>query len=299
MSVEQALSHWSALRALSPHGCRIHLAGGEPFGDWERLLEIARRAKQAGLTPLEKIETNAFWATDEALVRRRLIALRDETDMEALVISTDPFHQQFVPIRRVRLLARVAEDVLGPTRWRARWRNWLQNGYDTSDVSSDERNALFRRWLRDDARERLNGRAAELLSPVLPRRPAEAFVGRPCREGLLRGKHVHVLPDGCVYPGTCAGINLARPGGDDLATLWHELYRWADRLDVEGPGDRPILAALVCHGPAGLLPIAKQDGFVPDPDGYASRCALCWAVRRFLALQGRGSWELKPTWQYT
>ena len=75
MSVEFALDLWRQLIDACPHGCRIHLTGGEPFGRWERLIELCRRARDQGLGPLEKIETNAFWATDERIVRKRIAAL--------------------------------------------------------------------------------------------------------------------------------------------------------------------------------------------------------------------------------
>ena len=67
MTAEQAVEVWRQLRAASPHGCRVHLTGGEPFGDWELLIDVCRRAAREGLQPLEKVETNAFWATEEKL----------------------------------------------------------------------------------------------------------------------------------------------------------------------------------------------------------------------------------------
>ena len=44
---------WEGLIEGSPHGCRIHLTGGEPFGGFELLLEICRSARRKGLGPLE------------------------------------------------------------------------------------------------------------------------------------------------------------------------------------------------------------------------------------------------------
>ncbi|MCD4824521.1 MAG: radical SAM protein, partial [Phycisphaerae bacterium] len=59
MSPADALRIWEQLQSACPHGCRVHLTGGEPFGDWPRLIEIARGAHARKLGPLEKVETNA------------------------------------------------------------------------------------------------------------------------------------------------------------------------------------------------------------------------------------------------
>ncbi|MHC4561463.1 MAG: hypothetical protein ACYS8X_01680, partial [Planctomycetota bacterium] len=40
MGVEEALALWRQLIAASPHGCRVHLTGGEPFGRWESLIAV-------------------------------------------------------------------------------------------------------------------------------------------------------------------------------------------------------------------------------------------------------------------
>jgi hypothetical protein len=188
LSAEDALGIWRGLMEASPHGCRIHLTGGEPFGDWPRLIGICRRARAEGLRPLQKVETNAFWAADAAVVRRRLREL-DDAGMQKLVISTDPYHQQFVPIERCRLAARVAEEVLGPGRVQVRWRDWLADGQDTDRLPDARRAKLFAQYALG-GRDRLSGRAAEVLAPLLPSRPAGDFADKPCRRALLRSRHV-------------------------------------------------------------------------------------------------------------
>ena len=302
MTAREALETWRQLVQASPHGCRVHLTGGEPFGNWERLIDVCRQAAAAGLGPLEKVETNGFWAVDERVIRSRLTDL-DQAGMETLGISADPYHQQFVAIERCRLLARVAADVLGQDRVQVRWRDWLQEGCDTSDLSPPARRTLFAKYA-SRGRERLCGRAAELVACDLPHKAPEEFADKPCRNSLLRGRHVHVAPGGLVMPGTCAGILLGRIGPDCSASrLWQSL---TDDLQ-----SRPILAALAEHGPVGLLDRAKAQGFAPRP-GYAGKCHLCWDIRRFLAGLGRvelshpaedlgmvrATQELGPAWLY-
>lgn len=287
MAVETALTLWRQLIDASPHGCRIHLSGGEPFGNWPRLIELCRRALAEGLGPLEKIETNAFWATDEDTVRRRVEAL-DEAGMGKLSISADPYHQQDVPIERCRLASRVAGDVLGPDRVQVRWRDWLVEGCDTGEMSDAQRGELFARWALS-GRDRLGGRAADELAPYMQRKPAAAFADSPCRDSLLRSKHVHVGPAGRVMPGTCAGIVLGQAGATSVAEVWQGLEADWD--------SRPVISTLVRIGPAGLLEQARACGFVLR-DRYVSKCHLCWAIRRHLARRGMHNQVLGPNWLY-
>ena len=62
MSVSDALSYWQALEVLAGPGTKVHLTGGEPFGNWPGLMAILRAAHVEGLHAHE-VETNAFWCT--------------------------------------------------------------------------------------------------------------------------------------------------------------------------------------------------------------------------------------------
>jgi len=287
MTVEEALAFWRSLVEAGPHGCRIHLSGGEPFGDWPRLIEICRRAQAEGLGRLQKVETNAFWATEAGVARDRLRAL-DAAGMEKLVISTDPYHQQFVPIGHCRLAARIAEELLGAGRVQVRWRDWLVEGTDTASWSDSRRAELFARYARR-GRDRLCGRAADRLAPLLPGRRAEQFADKPCRGALLRSRHVHVDPAGRLMPGTCAGIVLGTVGPESVSEIWQ-------RLDADH-ARRPIVGRLAAAGPVALLAGAVRGGFEPRP-GYADKCHLCWDLRRWMVGRGLGGAELHPAWMY-
>lgn len=286
--IDYWLGVWEGLISTSPHGCLVHITGGEPFGDWPRLIELARQAHKQGLAPLEKVETNAFWATDPAQVRDRLAALRD-AGMEKIAISADPYHQQFVPIERCRLLANCAQEVLGEQGVQVRWRDWLADGFDTHDLTDQARRELFAGYLTR-GRERLGGRAAGALAGMTQLKSLSGFSDNPCRDTLLRGRHVHVDSQGNVMPGTCAGIVLGRLRvGADIKILWQNLN--------DNRATRPILSELVQNGPFGLLDMARQCGFAPA-EGYASKCHLCWDIRRALAKAGVGLSELGPMWMY-
>ena len=303
MSVEVALAFWEGLQAASPHGCRIHIGGGEPFGRWEILSSLVRQAKAAGLGPLEAVETNAFWATDEKIIRERLTVL-DDAGMGRLTISADPYHQQFVPIERVRLLARVGGEVLGPERIRIRWRDWADEGFDTDSLSRRQRRRVFADYAGKN-RDRLAGRAAAELADLLPMKPAAAFADKPCRDRLLRSRHVHIDGEGIVCPGTCAGIILGRvTDADSVGRLWQNLHDdFADmdtgsaHLQHASPID--VLNLLVRSGPAALMAAAEKLGYAERAEGYAGLCHLCWSVRRWLFDNGYFHDRLGPASVYS
>ena len=282
MTARAAAAHLAALARLGVPAEGIHIGGGEPFGDFDRLIEIVRAAGGIGY-----VETNGFWATDAEIVRRRLRALAD-AGMRQLSISADPYHQEFVPPERVRLLYDVARDVLGADGVRARRWKWLRSAQDVAAMPEAARLDLFRTFLARYP-ERMSGRAAESLASLLPRRPAEEIPREGCRKALLESRHVHVDPRGWVYPGTCAGIALGRATAD--LPLDRLLAEW--RL-----ADRPLVAALVKGGPRELADLAARHGFQPDAAGYAGKCHLCWAARKALAGAGAGGDTLQPETLY-
>ena len=240
--------------------------------------ELAARIRARDLSPLE--------AVDAAIAR--IEALKD-AGMVKLSISADPYHQQFVPLERCRLAARVAADVLGTGRVQVRWRDWLADGCDTDALSGDDRRALFARWAAA-GRDRWGGRAVDELAPQMQRKGPEAFADTPCRQVLLRSRHVHIDAAGRVMPGTCAGIVLGTADATtSVSQLWQALEAERDR--------RPIISDLVRGGPVDLLERAVACGFVPADD-YAGKCELCWDIRRHLVGRGMFGETLGPAWLY-
>ena len=284
MATDEALRLWRELIDASPHGCRVHLTGGEPFGRWEQLIAICQAAREQGLGPLDKVETNAYWATDDGVIEDRLAAL-DDAGMDTLMVSADPYHQQYVPLAQVRRLVACARATLGPERVQVRWEDWLEHGRDTSDMPEAERAGLLADYVQA-GRERLNGRAVTTLAHLVEAKPMTAFEGKGCHHPLLRSRHVHVFPGGWIMPGVCAGIMLGR------ATVDHSASAVWGALDATF-ADRPIVATLAAAGPVALAAMAKTHGYVPLA-GYAGKCHLCWHVREYLFLRGLFLEELGP-----
>ena len=294
MSLEAATAHLAALARMGVAASGIHIGGGEPFADlptgqagFDRLRAIVRAARTVGLAGIGYVETNGFWADSADLVRKRLAALADD-GMQQLSISADPYHQEFVRPERIRLLYETAREVLGPQGLRVRRWKWLQAPQDISALSEPARLDLFRSFLRRYP-ERMTGRAAEHLSPLADRLPLDAIPRDGCRRALLESAHVHIDPEGWVYPGTCAGIVFGRAG--PALPLDRLLEDWR-------PEASPLLARLVEGGPGRLLEDAARHGFRPDPQGYAGKCHLCWSLRIALVRAGAESESLEPATLY-
>ncbi len=275
MSPGAALELWRGLdRLAAAHGrtMRVHLAGGEPFGDWPRLLAVVRAARDAGLTRLEKIETNAFWATSDNLTRARLEQL-DALGMERLLVSADVYHQEFIPFDRVRRCVAIARQVLGPRRVRVRWWDFFNHPTEIRRATPEERAAAYAAALARHS-DRLTGRAADLLAPFLPRYPATEFRNQNCVSEVLHGGHVHVDAYGNVFPGTCGGIILGNAAARPIDALWADLA-------IHWPRN-PVLSAVAAGGAFELMRRAILFGYVPLAEGYANKCHLCSHVRQYL-----------------
>jgi organic radical activating enzyme len=272
MNPDFALECWRAIRRLAGPRGKIHLTGGEPFRDFDRLENILQRGYAENLGGLEKIETNAFWCIDEKIGREYLSRLKS-AGITKLQISTDIYHQEFVPIDRVRLCARLAAEILGPSSLQIRWLDFLSNPVLVDQMNEKEKQKAFQATLLKRG-ERLLGRAAEQLAPLFPLRNHRDFAELNCARTMIASQHVHIDGAGNVFSGTCIGIkigNLFYPKRLCLDELWRQLdYRL-----------HPIMSVLAEKGPCGLLPLAAKKGYQPL-DGYADKCHLCYHLRRFL-----------------
>jgi hypothetical protein len=115
----------------------FELTGGEPFLDFDLLVDVAAQGKRLGATVT--CVTNAFWAHDEEITRQKLTVLRD-AGLTALAVSVSRFHQQFVPLHRAQralaaatalgirttLKGAVTRSDLKPQGTRAGWQDQLE-----------------------------------------------------------------------------------------------------------------------------------------------------------------------------
>jgi hypothetical protein len=75
------------------------LTGGEPFLDFELLVDVVAHGTQLGGEM--RCVTNAFWARTDELANRKLTLLQ-QAGLAGLSVSVSRFHQRFVPLDRAR-----------------------------------------------------------------------------------------------------------------------------------------------------------------------------------------------------
>jgi len=285
MPVDLALSAWHSLKTIAGETAKIHITGGEPFLYFDHLRKILAEAKKQNLTPLDIIETNAFWATNEKIITQRLKEL-DKLGMHRLKISCDPFHQQFIDIELVRRLASVGRDLLGPSRILVRWEKYLDNPPNMKNLSPDR---LNRRYLSaiNDYPCRFTGRAAKKLAQLLTPKPIKSLLSLNCKSAFLAAKGIHIDPFGNIFSGTCSGIILANVNSAPLEDIWKQFH----------PANNTLIETLFHQGPAGLLKLAEKFGYQKAP-AYADKCHLCTTLRQFLFEKGLEKSIVGPTQCY-
>jgi hypothetical protein len=289
MTLEMAERVFSAL-AAEEELQSIHIAGGEPGLRLDLLEEIIQVGVSMGI-PIAYVETNASWCTDAETTRQRMQRLK-EAGLPAILVSVSMFHNEFVPFERTRICVEAGGEVFG----RDNVIIYLPHMYDLlSQMPHEGTHQLeeFCRWLGIDHRGEdvpalyqviPSGRAPEALRECYRLLPASRFRGQTCRSELLSTSHFHIDQHGDLFTGLCAG--LAPAAIDDLhPTITEDTH--------------PVFCRLCVDGPFGLMRLARERfGYEERSDGYASKCDLCFDVRRRLHATG-GFPELRPGAFYT
>jgi MoaA/NifB/PqqE/SkfB family radical SAM enzyme len=287
LPVEDLREYLRELKQLGITGPKIHFGGGEPFYHYGHLIECFEAAEEEGMLPLGKLETNAFWCKNDELARKRLSEI-ERFGIVRLHISSDVFHQEFIPIESVRTAARIAREVLGEEKVQVGFQKFLDDPIDVGALSEDEKTEAHRDVLKRYP-WRIVGRAAKALSHLVEKHPAETFAGDDCARKILKRRSIHIDPHGNVFPSTCSGIILGNAKKQPLSHICETFeYR-----------ERPLVKTLVEHGPVPLLEEAVRHGFSDDGGGYSTKCHLCFAARAFFWEKGLHPDEVGPAEIYT
>ena len=262
MSVEDARRYFAEFSQLGLKGNVLHIAGGEPFMYYDRLLAIVKTAGEVGMTPLRMVETNGFWCRSMELAKERFQELK-EAGMPRIFFSADVYHQEFVPVEYLRIGIEAANAVFGEENVPVRHKSFVDAPKDVSHVPDAIR----------QSGERIAGRAAEALAQYLEHKPVESFADVNCERELHphQMQQVHLDPDGLVFPSKCAGIILLDAQKRSLS----------EAVKLGEYSHNPIMEILLHRGPVGLLKLAEEHGYTPAP-GYVSKCHLCYETRKSL-----------------
>ena len=266
----------------------VHVGGGEPFLDVESLVMTLETAARLN-TRIEYVETNSSWFKDHHTAVSILESLRS-AGLDTLLISMSPFHNEFIPFRKVKGVLRACKAV------GIRIFPWIGDFYNETDQFDDDRAHSMDEYERRYGPDYLcalpsrywihfGGRALDTFRRVYGGRDAERIVaeeGGPCLE-LLDVTHFHIDLYGAYIPGLCSGLAIER---DDLG-------RPLDQAEY------PFLSLLFRGGVGALLDRAADEfGYTAVRD-FLNKCDLCYDIRRRLVAEiGVASKDLAPIGHY-
>jgi organic radical activating enzyme len=262
----------------------ISLNGGEPLIHYKEILELLRLAKSK--RKKIKISTNGFWAENPSEARRVVRELK-ACGLNFMSLSTDMYHQEFVPLENIRFCVDALEDM-----------NLMSEVtiiYDKESLADAYRLASFfgveddkptvgkieffdKNSLSNSGRKNVSVNISPLqpfgrgknLSHLCLYQKKEQFKGSPCS---LVGQYPYVMPGGGVY--WCC--NLFRPENGfvdefQIGDLAHEsLNEIVQRLYTNS-----LVNLLAKQGPYSLY--EQFSRMAPErvhQDQFASVCDLC------------------------
>jgi hypothetical protein len=243
-------------------GARLEfdITGGEPFVDFERLVDVVRHGGELGADV--SCTTNGYWARNPAIALVRLAVLRS-AGLRRLAVSVSRYHQQFVPLERAHCALEAASQ-LG-------MRTELKGALTNSDLRAGQINE----W-------RAAGLHADFINmfPVLPhmregeRLPVEEFyriAGIP--SDRCPGATVTIDFDGRAM--SCC----APRSNDDFLTIGdaHTMSLAEIRRNFRERAQQRLLRD---EGPVCFARAAMQSGVGHLlRDAYAGPCDLCLHIR--------------------
>jgi organic radical activating enzyme len=242
----------------------LALTGGEPFCNLALLGRVSSYALRQGL--IVSVVTNAFWAPtrDAALdVLTRLPALR------VICISTDVYHQRFVPFEYARNAA-----------WAAKELGRLHNFALCTD---DENDPHFRKIVDDLTAMGDGDKLRIAITFPLGRAGKQAgefkyqWAFEPPVSACTMAACPVIFPDGRVIACIGSVLTLRHPHPLALGNVTHEpLSEILDRAEMNA-----ILHVIRVWGPHKLIALLKDRGFsslVPKTFVRDSLCDACYKV---------------------
>lgn len=267
----------------------VVLLGGEPglFPTLTHRLAKAIRALDINV----RIESNAFWATDDPAARQFLAPLY--ADGVSLMFSLDVFHAPFVPLEQVERAIRVSEQLGGAYNLEIAYLN-LAGRKHPQDKQTDALFAELAARLGFEPQSYrgnifFNGRSTERLVDLVAEGrgvPDERCHAVPWwLNGDLDTLELLILdPDGYLSKG--CGISIGNVKQTSVTKILQSYDAHSHR----------ILSTLLNVGPLGLAQEAVELGYVLKPD-YADRCHLCQEARQVLRVKYPE--HLQPDQHYT
>lgn len=242
--------------------------GGEPLLYAEDTAAVHAAATACGIATRQLI-TNGYFTRDIGRAKQVARMLKD-TGTNDVLLSVDCFHQERIPLERVRAFA---EALLGAGLAQVR----LQPAWVVDAAHDNIYNARTYALLDQLADLHLGlagndifmaGNAAKNLAGYYPPPrldPAGRCGGMPYADPLDHVRSISIEPDGAV---AVCGFVLGNLHAADIATM----------LAAYDPTRQPAMAAILDGGTQGLLDYAASAGIAVDTARCYGICDVCHAV---------------------
>lgn len=269
------LLRWIDEAAASQKVRTISFTGGEPFLAYETLVAALSRASWQGLGVT--VLTNAYWASTPERARSRLAPLRT---LKTLKISTDEFHQEFVPVAQVRNAVQAATEMGIKIQIKFCYR---QDGVRERKRLQEQLGGLV-------CSEQIHAEPVYRLGRAARELPSGQFIDCDLQQPCTVANVPIVQPNGSVY--ACCGATFQGDNALFLGNLYHQSV--PEVLDASE--DNATLHFLRLWGPMALSQLydnecgAKATQLELDT---TSMCSLCYglltnpASREWLACKAR------------
>jgi MoaA/NifB/PqqE/SkfB family radical SAM enzyme len=253
-----------AAAAASQRVTLIGFTGGEPFLELSRLVRLTALAVGHGLKA--GVTTNGYWGTTAAAAAARLSKLPGLT---VLAVSTDQFHQQFVPVHRVRNIIRACSQVGVRCHVRVSFLKDRHGEIEAVKAQLAEVDGLYEMQTQ----------------PVVPAGRASSEIGNedlfaydasfmPCQSA----DRPTMRWDGDVF--ACCGPAVGWPRPHPL-WLGNARVRPLDHI-IRDAETSPVVHAIRLWGPSELLRFIERQAAcegrrfaLPPPSAFPEMCSLC------------------------
>jgi MoaA/NifB/PqqE/SkfB family radical SAM enzyme len=255
MKVEDALLY--VRQAASVGVNTISLTGGEPFLCYENMLKVCHYASQLGLEV--NVLTNCSWATNESTTMRKLEKLK-RSGLSKITINADNFHQEYVPLERVKLCFKTSRKIGLDTELRCIvTKNTERMKYFVEKIGALEEEGV----VKNEFPAIPVGRGVGLDRDILLYPPMTS----PCPFVL---RIMAIEPNGDLA--ACCGVGGFTPPLIVGNIKKHGLSRLLAMADQE-----VLYSCLSFYGPGTLLEIIKEKGHKLNvADKHVDRCHVCF-----------------------
>jgi MoaA/NifB/PqqE/SkfB family radical SAM enzyme len=252
------------------------VTGGEPTVFMPKLLDFFRHGQQLGMSGA--ITSNGYFADTEARCRKVLTSLVD-LGLATLRLSTDTYHEPYIPFERVLRAMDVALDM------------GIETSIEVTIVRRDARQAeVFEAINRYVARGVRLYTSGTLPTGTANGLPDEVFLTRSVSEmrnlGCAQAKSLFIDTDGRAY--FCCNFPRPAPGAEPLDTSLYNVgnvYEHSIHQIYYNMATSPISARLSETGPDGVLQALRADHGDELIDRlhqpklrYCGICDFCYSV---------------------